>query len=293
MTLLEQIQKVGENEIVEREIDGLGLLRYEEHGPGEWLTKKGEPAKIGRRRYSLDGEQLDSVSSIVDTLDKSGGLVPWAEDHGARGAVQAMEMGKLKDVPLEEVILRVRELGLGSKAAKDDASDRGKAVHAAFQTLATTGEAPRLSDYPEAWRPWMQGCAKAWLKLDPEPIAAEFMVCNPEMGYAGRPDLLCRRKGETILIDYKTGKGRIFEQAHYQTRGYVEAFPYCQIEPPERIVIVGIADDSSVDFVNCSATSKDWQALVTVFRSRKAVNAAIAAAKRLSRASKQESLLDG
>src|SRR5258708_1399962 len=94
----------GREGVVEKVFEGIGTLRYEDFGPGEWVTQKGEPAKIGRRRYLLDGEDYDAVSSIVDTLDKSGGLVPWAEDHGARGAVQAMEMGELKDVPLEDVI---------------------------------------------------------------------------------------------------------------------------------------------------------------------------------------------
>ncbi len=128
-------------EVVERTIDGLGVIRFENYGPGEWRTKAGEPAKIARRRYLLNGVVLDSVSSIVEVLSKPA-LVMWAEDHGARGAVEAMEAGELEDVPLDEVVKRVRSLGLGAKAAKDEGAERGQAIHTAFETLAKTGEAP-------------------------------------------------------------------------------------------------------------------------------------------------------
>ena len=266
-------------EVVERTIEGVGTLVFENFEAGQWLTKKNEPAKKARRRYLLDGVEMDSVSSIVDTLSKEA-LYYWHEDHGARGAVEAMEMGELEGVPIEEVVKHIRSLGLGAKAARDEGAERGQAIHAAFQTLAETGDAPKFSDYPKAWWPWVKGCARAWLTLDPEPIDAEFMVVNPAMGYAGRPDLLCFSKGKRTLLDYKTGRGRIFEQAHYQTRGYAEAFEPCSIDPPDRIVIVGIGDDGGPPLLEDSVvTPEDWAALLRTYRSRKRVNAAISAAK--------------
>jgi hypothetical protein len=270
-------------EVVEREIEGVGLLRFENFGVGEWLTQKGEPAKKARRRYLLNGQELDSVSSVVGLLSKEA-LYYWHEDHGARGAIEAMEAGELEGVPIEEAIKTIRALKLGAKAAKEEGADRGIAIHEAFQTLAATGEAPRFGDFPQAWWPWVKGCAKAWLKLDPEPIDAEFMVCNPEAGYAGRPDLYCRSKGQRVLVDYKTGKGRIYEQAHYQTRGYAEAFEPCHIDPPDRILIVGIGDDGSVILEDCAATSEDWSALLHTYHSRKRVNAAMALATKEAKA---------
>ncbi len=270
-------------EVVERTIEGVGTLRFEDFGPGEWLTKKGEPAKKARRRYLLNGEEMDSVSSIVGTLSKEG-LYPWHEDHGARGAVEAMEMGELEDVPIEDVVKKVRALGLGARAARDEGADRGKAIHLAFQTFAETGEAPKFSDYPKGWWPWVKGCAKAWLQLDPEPIEAEFMVVDPALGYAGRPDLLCRSKGQRVLLDYKTStKGRIYEQGHLQTRGYSEAFEPCHLEPPDRIAIIGIDDGGNVEIEDCAATAAQWRNLVATFHDRKDLNAAISAARKVSR----------
>ena len=268
-------------EVLEKSIEGVGDLRFENFEAGQWLTQKGEPAKVSKRRYLLNGEQVDSVSSIVETLDKPA-LVPWAEKCGAQGAVEAERAGKLKGVSPEDAIYRIRALGMGSDGVVSEAQERGTAIHDAFHALATTGSPPALRDYPEAWWPWIKGTARAWLKLDPEPIEAEFMVCHPQMGYAGRADLLATSKGQRVLIDYKTGKGRVYEQAHYQTRGYALAMPESLIEPPERIIIVGVGDDGHPNLVDCEATAEDWQALLHTFRSRKRVNAAIAAAKKVA-----------
>lgn len=271
------------SEILESTIDGIGELRFESFEPGEWLTKKGEPAKISKRRYLLNGEEVDSVSSIVDTLPKPA-VIRWAEDMGARGAARAEREGKLKGAEEHEIIYRVRSLGYGGDAVITEAQERGTAIHAAFHALATTGDPPALADYPDEWAPWIKGTARAWLKLDPEPIQAEFMVCHPTLGYAGRPDLLANSKGQRLLIDYKTGKGRVYEQAHYQTRGYALAMPESLIEPPERIIIVGIGDDGHPNLLDCETTAQDWRELVALFRSRKRVAAAIAAAKKSEKA---------
>lgn len=67
-------------------IDGIGELVYENYGPGEWMTKKGDPAKIARRRYLLNDSELDSVSSIVGTIDKPALLLDRGSGDPRRGA---------------------------------------------------------------------------------------------------------------------------------------------------------------------------------------------------------------
>lgn len=264
-----------DGEIVEREIPGIGLVRFEDLGPGEWLTQKGEPAKKARRRYLLNGDDLDSVSSITGTIEKPA-LYAWYEDHGARGGAEAVRMGELEGVAPEDVIRKVRELGLGADKQRDEAADRGKAIHTAFERLALCGEPPRLADYPQEWHPWIRGAAKAWLLLNPQPQEAEQIVCNPLLNYAGRPDLIAVVNGELTLIDYKTGKGRIYEQAHYQTRLYEMAYSICSSGFIENILIVGIDDDGGVQFVKCEATPQDALDLIGVYRSRKLINRGMA-----------------
>jgi hypothetical protein len=267
-----------------RHIEGVGDLVYESHDIGEWMTAKGVPAKKARRRYLLDGKELDAVSSIVSTLDKGDGLNYWHEDHGARGGVLAERMGKLDGVPMEDIVKHVRLLKLGAKAARDEAAIRGQAIHAAFHDFALTGKYPVLSDYPDEWQGWVKGVARVLLHLEPETIDAEFLVSNPVLEYAGRPDYLCTIKGRRTLIDYKTGKGRVYDAAHYQTRGYTETFGYCQIDPVDDIIIVGIDDEGSYQLVHCAASPDDWRNLWSVYRSRKKINAAMAAQRKEAKA---------
>lgn len=258
-----------------RHIEGVGDLAYESHEAGEWLTAKNEPAKKARRRYLLNGEELDSVSSIVSTLDKGDGLNYWHEDHGARGGVLAERMGELDGVPMEDIVKRVRFLKLGAEAARQESAARGTAIHEPFHHFALTGEYPVLSDYPLEWRGWIKAVAKVLVKLEPEPVDAEFMVCHPSLRYAGRPDLICNVKGKRQLWDYKSSvKGVIYPQAHFQTRLYQMCFDACKIEPVDDILIIPIAEDGEYrEPMKCAATPTGAEALIEVFVERKAINA--------------------
>lgn len=269
-------------ERLERVIDGVGTIVFENYRPGEWLTQKGEPAKVSRRRYLLDGEPLDSVSSIVDALRKEG-LERWIETEATRGAVLAERMGELDDVPESDWAIRVKSLGLGATAKRDEAADRGTIIHEAGHAL-TRGEVPNPSEFPIAGRPWVQGMMRAWLALDPsEVVAAEQIVCNPEYRYAGRPDLVAVVDGQVTLVDYKSGRGRIYDSAHFQARLYAMALAHCGVDV-ERIVLVGIDDAGGFQLVECAATEKAAEALITVHRARRLINSDMAAQRRIAKA---------
>lgn len=260
-----------------------GRLVFENYGPGEWVTQKGTPGKVARRRYTLDDVEFDSVSSIVGTLDKPA-LQHWLKDQSARGAVEAERMGALAGVSEEDILRVMRKLGLGADAARDEGSDRGKAVHAAMHTLATEGRPPNPADFPEAWRLWLQGSMRAWLALDPLVIASEEIACHPQLAYAGRPDLLAVVGGKVTLIDYKTGKGKIYDGAHYQTRLYALALLRCLGLKVERILIVGIDDDGGYQLVECEASAGDAISLIGTYRSRKRINAGMATQRQIAKA---------
>lgn len=271
-------------ELIEREILGVGLLRFESNPPGTWFTKKGDVAKRARRRYLLNDAELDSVSSIVDTLSKPA-LLRWYEEQGLIGGGQAALDGLLAGKPVEDWADICRMYGYGPSARAGDGAERGKAIHAAFDAMARTGDPPSFSDYPVAWHKWLQGAVRAWLALDPQIIESEQIVCNPAYGYAGRFDLYALSHGVRAAIDYKTSaRGRVFDAAHYQTRGYGECFPICGLEPPERIVIVALDDDANFDPVECAVTADEWYDVLRVFRSRKRANAAMAAERKARKA---------
>lgn len=276
-------------ETVVREIPGLGVVKFEDYPAGAWLTKKGEPAKKARRRY-LFGEteltadtELDAVSSIAGTLDKPA-LLRWIEDQATRGAVLAERMGELEGVPDEDLMERVKSLGLGASAKKEMGGDRGTAVHAAAHILATEGKPPNPAAFVPEWRPWMQGMTRAWLSMNPEVVESEQIVCHPELGYAGRFDLLARVDSDLALLDYKTGKGRVFDSAHYSTRLYAMALLRSLGIKVDRIIIIGVDDDGGFQLVDCEATEEDALALLHTFRSRKRINAGMADQRRLAKA---------
>jgi hypothetical protein len=280
-------------ERVVRQLD-CGTLVFENYEAGEWVTQKGTPGKVARRRYTLDGEEFDSVSSIVGTLDKPA-LQHWLKDQSARGAVEAERAGALVGVVEEDYLKLMRKLGLGADAARDEGSDRGKAIHEAFHTLATEGRPPNPKAFPEAWRAWVQGAMRAWLALDPVPVASEQIACHPQLRYAGRPDLLAYtsidwpsrpdwRERKLTLIDYKTGKGKVYDSAHYQTRLYALALLRCLRLKVDRIIIVGIDDDGGWQPVECEASAGDAISLIGTYRSRKRINAGMAAQRQLAKA---------
>lgn len=272
--------------IVERVIPGLGELRFEDFDKGQWYTKAGTIAKTARRRYLLNGDELDAVSDFCRVLDKPALTKPggWIERNAAIGAVQAERMGELHGVPEEEWCWRARMLGLGPTAKKEEGADRGKILHSVFEALANGEPVPDPNDVPALARPWLQGAIGAWLTLSvTEIVAAETMVCHPELGYGGRPDLVAVADGKVTLLDYKSGKGFAYPEAHYQTRLYDMALAVSAGIVVDRIVIVAVGDDGSFDLPECDATEADARALIHVYRSRKRIEAASQARWRATR----------
>lgn len=259
-------------EVVERTIPGLGELRFENFAPGQWLTQKGEPAKIARRRYLLNGDVLDAVSDFCRCLDKPALTKPggWIERLAAIGAVQAERMGALHGIPEDEWCWRARALNLGPTAKKEEGADRGTALHTVFEALAAGRPVPDPSEFPVLARPWLQGALSAWLDLDvTEIVAAETMVCHPELGYGGRPDLVAVANGKVTLLDYKSGKGYAYPEAHYQTRLYDMGLRASADIEVERIVIVAIGDDGGFDLPECDTSEESARALIHIYRDRK------------------------
>lgn len=257
---------------VERSLPGVGMLRFEDWPAGTWATLKGEASRRARRRYLLNGEPLDSVTQIVGCLDKPA-LYKWMEAQGIRGALELVRtdgLDSLSGMLWENVVARVRERGLGADAARGEAADRGTAMHAALEALAMTGDPPNLETYPEAWRPWMMGATRLWDELRPEAVASELIVCHPTLRYAGRLDLLCWIKRRLTLLDYKSGKGRLYSQAHWQSRGYAEALTASDGDGPVDVLICGVDDAGGYQVVPCDKSAEDWAALVHVYRANKA-----------------------
>lgn len=270
-------------ERVVRIIEGVGEIVFENYGPGQWLTQRGTPAKITRRRYLLDGEPVDSVSQIADTLRKKA-LERWIEDQATRGAVHAERMGELAGVPEEDWSRRVRALNLGASAKRDEGADRGTIVHDALHGL-TRGIVPNPADVPALARPWLQGAMRAWIALGTgDTVISEEIVAHPELRYAGRPDLVRYVQGRLTLIDYKSSRGGIpYESAHYQARLYAMALECCGIAVQD-VLLVGINNDAGFEIVPCDISEAEARSLVHVHRATARVERATIERRRIARA---------
>lgn len=210
-----------------------GHLIEFESAPAGWLTKAGTPRREDWRAYHLTDtltpgakrRRVPSVSTICDGILPKDGLPPWSERQGIRGALEAIRTGVIDwDTPDDDAVRLVRAAGLGAIAARNEAADRGLNVHAILERFMTTGHAPNPADHPEPHRPFIRGLVKWLLRTDPEPVAVELLVADPERGYAGRLDLLARIGGRMTLVDLKTQeRGAIYESAHIQVRLYGQA----------------------------------------------------------------------
>lgn len=200
-----------------------GVIDFES-APAGWLTKDGKPRRKDWRRYHFTEEPgtkasiVPSVTTICSAVLPKDGLPPWYEARGIEGALEAVRQGKLNTAATnDEAIATVRRLGLGADRARNVAADRGLGLHAILEEYMSTGQPPNPVDHPEPHRPFIRGLVKWLLWADPEPVAVELLVADPERGYAGRADLIARIGKQLTLIDLKTQPyGAIFDSAHLQ-----------------------------------------------------------------------------
>lgn len=156
-----------------------------------------------KHNYYIDGNgPLPSVTTILRIVDKSGPLVGWAKRITAEAAVDHR-------AELEGWVQlggRDGAVGFLTKAAStvtERAATTGANIHALAESI-TLGHDVTVTDeqapFVAAYRQWLADFA-------PEFLAAEEMVCNVSVGYAGTFDAIVKIAGEMWLLDLKTGKG--------------------------------------------------------------------------------------
>lgn len=227
---------------VVRSIPGVGTLEFIETDKRReyWLLPEG-----GQRRT-----RLPSVTSILrDTWPKPQ-LLEWYAREGVKAA--------------------------GLLAA---AQTRGKAVHRFLETFLSTGELLPWDVFPREFRPFLEGAARFIWTYDPKPLAVERLVCHPEFRYAGRLDLIAGIEGALTLVDYKSNpKGAVYREAHVQTQAYAMADHRCGAEPVERVLLIGLGEDGSMNPVegNVNEARKVWASALDFYNQIKRLEKALA-----------------
>lgn len=243
--------------------------------------------KRNRYGYEVEGTFLRRVTTHLRGIPKPW-LGGWAAKEVAGFAVEhtdqwlpLVEAGKTTDA--------MKMLKGAPWSKRDDAADRGSAVHAAIE--AFLNDAP----LPDGLNEEEEDCALAAMAfLDrflAEPLAAELTVFSRTHDYAGTLDLWCvDQEGTRWIIDFKTSKDvyaeHAVQQVAYQRAEWAVVEKVATGKPdeerwrgrliqwgPERAEKLGILhvtpDGAQLHEIEQGVTGRLW----TVFRAAKVLKA--------------------
>jgi hypothetical protein len=176
--------------------------------------------------YSLDGERVPSVTTIIGKATGKPGLLKWAAKEAALWA--ATHHGEL--TVMGEAAW-IEQAAKASDATRDRSAAAGTAVHSIAERLVY-GEPVDAVD-PDTGEPYSDDVIRmgrqvarfmdAW-DVTPDTALVECAVFHEQLRYAGKFDLVAvLRGGERWLIDYKTGASGVWPETALQLTGYSHA----------------------------------------------------------------------
>lgn len=164
---------------------------------------------IARDRYGyrVDGQYLRRVTTLLGGIPKPW-LASWAAKAVAEFAVEHRE--QWEGLPKTDAVKLLK----GSPWSKrDDAGDRGQAIHEAVEAHVRGLEPGDLTEDEAA----CFGQAKSFLERRGSRIlASELTVYHPGVGYAGTLDVWELHDGHLGILDWKSSSGVYAEHAVQQ-----------------------------------------------------------------------------
>lgn len=251
------------------------------------------------RFYRVNGEDVPSVSSILDEL-KKGGLSHWGMKVGVEGVLELFERGVLSakwpdqehltdvaggKVTSDDVLRFLKENKLTVRETLEKAGDRGTSVHGALEQWAEEGIHPHPEVYPESEKGYVEALCKFLIDWGPcRDIASEVMVGSAKHKYAGRPDLGCSWGGGPMvvrtypkwpnkiaelpagrwLLDAKTSKD-VYKSHALQLAGYSGASDECGYEHYDYTAVLHLKLNGEYELIQTTATLDDFLAVRSLF----------------------------
>lgn len=154
-----------------------------------------------------DDVRLWSVTTLIGVLDKPA-LVPWAAIKTAEAAIDKANTWQsiLEQDGRAEAINYLKNSRFRGKPGERSAKDLGTAVHKACEHAAIHGKfRPEDTNDPELV-PFLRQYRRFLQDYQPEYVAAEVTVFNPQVGYAGTCDAFLNIEGSRFVVDYKTSR---------------------------------------------------------------------------------------
>ena len=171
---------------------------------------------VNRMGYTIDGRQYRRVTTLLNGIPKPA-LLPWGIKSVANYAWEHREVWT--QLPKTDAIKALKQ---APYTIRDDAGDRGTAVHETLEALLSDKPMPENLNEDE------QACADAaadfLAQRDSTHLATELTVFNDTIGYAGTLDLWeIDREGVSWILDYKTSKSGVFPDMAVQQVAYQRA----------------------------------------------------------------------
>ena len=165
-------------------------------------------------KYELQGKKLPSVTTIISRFKNATGLIIWSNQLGLQGLNYFDELKK--------------------------AGDTGTALHDLAELYILKKEY-ELPDDPTAIHCFEQ-FIEWWDSLDCEVIWTEKKYTSKKLNVGGCPDLLVKKDGKYILVDFKTSKA-VYSDMIIQLSCYAELIKENDGIEIDRAVIVRFPKD--------------------------------------------------
>ena len=190
--------------------------------------------------YTLeDGEEervVPSVTGVLSILAKPR-VNAWAMDLMAKRIVDNYEPG----MDLGEVMALVDEAKRAHLEESRKATETGSEVHDWIEAFIS-GSVVELPEDEKARRA-VERFMEWWDGIDAEPLLSEEIVAHPELGYAGKIDLLLN---DGTLVDFKTSRA-LYREYELQLGGYALALEAWYEVKAERGLLVRLGKDGAFE----------------------------------------------
>lgn len=163
-------------------------------------------------RYEIDGEKVQSVTTILGKALAKPALTTWASKTVANYAVDNWR--ELSRLPVSERLARLQG---APWADRDSAALKGTQVHSLAEKLQA-GANP--DDLDQKYAGQAKACAAFLSDFNVEPLYSEVPLFSRTYRYAGTADLIGRINGQCVVLDYKTNRSGLFPDVAYQLCAY-------------------------------------------------------------------------
>lgn len=149
-----------------------------------------------------------SVTEVLKTMDKGGGLMYWFGREIYYSVVKNPAVS-------EQEALRA------PYNSNDKATERGRLIHSAIEAFSKNGIRVKP---PEEYAGYINAFYKWVDSVKPEFIESEKSIFSEKYQYAGTCDALIKINGKVFLVDFKTSKdGTLYPEVELQLSGYANA----------------------------------------------------------------------